>query len=99
MASGLLHPRKTIWRHRRRAVYQTGAAPHPAEDKQVEKVHRAQNDQHHANLNRQGFDGLLRYREAVDQLESQTHITEIAQIENDEQQMIEGTGQRFITVN
>ena len=65
------------------------ALPHPREDVEIEEVHEAQHQQDHADLRAQTFQTLLRSRRRHAILQRERHITDVDQIEPDDEQVID----------
>src|SRR5437773_3868518 len=88
----------TIGGHRRRGVRKRSPSAHAAEDVQVEEVHAAKHNKHHAHFPRKRFDPLASVLQVVAELKSQTHVTEVDQIEPNDEQVVDRVGQRLVAV-
>ena len=65
------------------------AATHAAEDEEIEEVHPAEDEEHHAYFYRQGFNALFRTFDHVAELQGEGDITEIDQVKADDEQVID----------
>src|SRR5262249_23221934 len=88
-ASALLHYSESIWSHGRGEIRDSRTAAHPAEDEQVEEMHPAQNEKHQADLPGQRLDALAGRFDLISQPERQANITQIDEVEADDQQMVD----------
>jgi hypothetical protein len=70
----------------------------PLKDKQIEKVHTAQNEQHQTDLVRQNLDAGPGVRHFTADLEREADVPEIDQVEPDHEQMVDGVRERRVTV-
>src|ERR1044071_1401396 len=93
----LLDGRERVGNYRRFMVC-VCASSHAAEDEQVEEVHPAENEEHQADFDGQGFNTLLRRADDVAELQGQADVAEIDEIEADDEQVIDGVGKGFIAV-
>ena len=76
-----------------------GSAPaHAAEDEEVEEVHPAKDEKHHADLYRQGFNALLSCCDGVPELQGQSNVAEVDQVKTDDEQVIDRIGEGFVAV-
>src|SRR5215216_836463 len=74
------------------------APSHAAEDKQVEEVHPAEDEEHQAYLNGQGFNALLCRGDRVAEFQGQADVAEIDEVKADDEQVIDGIGEGFVAV-
>jgi hypothetical protein len=81
-----------------RMVALVRAASHAAEDEEIEEVHRAEDEQHHAYLHGEGFDTLFGGGDGVAEFQGETDVTEVDEVKADDEQVIDGIGERFMAV-
>ena len=74
------------------------ATSHAAEDEQVKEVHPAEDEEHQAYFDGQRFNALFRCGDGVAELQGQADVTEVDEIEADDEQVIDGVGEGFIAV-
>src|SRR5882724_164892 len=96
--SPLLHGGKSVRCNRRRAMMNTGAPAHAAENEKVEKVHAAEHDEHHSNLARQSFNSLLGRPDLIAKLEGQAYIAKVNEVKPDDQEVVNRIRQRLVPV-
>src|SRR5690349_6448656 len=63
------------------------------DDEDVEEVHRAEHEQHEADLRAQEFDGFLRRDRLVAELQRERHVAHVDQVKADDEQVIDGVGE------
>src|SRR5882724_8216142 len=73
-------------------------ASHTAEDKEIKEMHSAEDEQHHADFYRERLDALFGGFDGVAELEGQTDVAEVDEIEADDEQVIDGVGQGVIAM-
>jgi len=100
MASGLLVKggRGESVRIYGRMILALGASSHATEDEKIEEVHPAEDEEHHANLYRQGFNALFRGIDDVAEFQGQADVTEVDQVEADDEQVIDRIGEGLVAV-
>src|SRR6266545_946864 len=74
------------------------AASHSAEDKEIKEMHSAEDEEHHADFYRERLDALFGGFDGVAELEGQTDVAEVDEVEADDEQVIDGVGQGVIAV-
>src|SRR5687767_3563751 len=74
------------------------APTHAAEDKEVEEVHAAQDQQYHADLDRQRLNTFLRRGDLVTEFQRETDVTKVDQVKTDDEQVIDRVGETFVAV-
>src|SRR5687768_9444161 len=72
-----------------RLIWSLRASSHAAEDEQIEEVHPAEDEEHHSDLYRQGFNALLSSGDCIAELEGQTDVAEVDQVKADNEQVID----------
>src|SRR5215213_10081020 len=75
-----------------------GAAAHAAENEEIEEVHPAQDEKHHANLHGEGFNALFRGNDGVAELQGQADVAEVDKVKADDEQVIDGIGEGFVAM-
>ncbi|HJS25014.1 MAG TPA: hypothetical protein VJ751_11720 [Pyrinomonadaceae bacterium] len=81
-----------------RLIAHDRATSHAAEDEEVEEVHPAEDEEHQAYFDGQGFNALLRRADDVAELQGQANVAEVDQIEADDEQVIDGVGEGFVAM-
>ena len=77
---------------------QQRAFPHLREDVEIEEVHAAENEQHSSDLGAEDFEHFLKIRGFVAVFQGERHVADVDQVETNDEQVIDGIGQRFIPV-
>ena len=75
-----------------------GAPAHAAEDEEVEEVHPAKDEKHHAHLYGKGFNALLSRSDGVAEFQGHGHVAEVDQVKTDDKQVIDRIGEGFVAV-
>src|ERR1043166_3670806 len=74
------------------------AAAHAAENEEVEEVHAAENEQHHADLDGECLDAFFGAGDRVAEFEGQADVAEVDEVETDDEQVVDGVGEGFVAV-
>src|ERR1051325_1826959 len=74
------------------------AAAHAAEDEEVEEVHPAEDEEHHADLDGESLDALFGAGNDVTKFQGETDVAEVDEIKTDDEQVVDGVGERFVAV-
>jgi hypothetical protein len=74
------------------------APAHFAEDVEIEEVHPAEDEEHRADLGAEVFDHLLEACGLGAVFEGERHVADIDEIKADEEEVIDGIGERLVTV-
>ena len=79
-------------------IVQGCAAAHAAENEQIEEVHAAKDEQHHAYLHGQGFNALFGSLDGVAKLQGQADVAEVNEVKADDEQVVDGIGEGFVAM-
>ena len=74
------------------------ASSHAAEDEEIEEVHAAEDEQHHAYLHRQGFNTFFSSGDGVAEFQGEADVAEVDEVKADDEQVIDGIGEGLIAV-
>ena len=82
----------------RRMVTRQRAPSHATEDEEIEEVHAAEHEQHHAYLHRQGFNTLFSAGDRVAEFQGEADVAEVNEVKADDEQVIDGIGEGVVAV-
>src|SRR5689334_19512716 len=88
---------ESVGTHRRMVTRQC-ASSHATEDEEIEEVHAAEDEQHHAYLHRQGFNTLFSAGDRVAEFEGEADVAEINEVKADDEQVVDGIGEGVVAV-
>src|SRR5690349_11671512 len=95
--SGLLNSRESI-RAYRWLLVRVRAAAHAAEDEEVEEVHPAEDEEHHADLDGESLDALFGGGDGVAQFQGQADVAEVDEVETDDEEVVDGVREGLVAV-